>query len=60
MAEAEVQFRDGIRPVKGTESRVFAVNEDPSLARKVANFDGEERALRIANEDINRKNKQVG
>ena len=59
MAEADVQFGDGIRPVKTTQSRTFDVENDASLARQGANFDSEERALKITTDDLSRKHKQV-
>jgi hypothetical protein len=59
MAEADVQFGDGIRPVKTTQSRTFDINTHPSLAQRVAEYDSEEKAIKVANEDLNRKNKQV-
>jgi len=59
MAAAVVQFGDGIRPVKSMPSHALAIDEDPSLADKAADYDYEEKAIQIANDDLNRKNKQV-
>lgn len=59
MAEADVQFGDGVRPVKTTQSRTFDVENDASLARQGANSDSEERALKITTDDLSRKHKQV-
>lgn len=59
MAEAGVQFGDGIRPVKTTQSRTFDVNAHPALAQKAREYDSEEKAIQVANEDLSRKNKQV-
>ena len=53
------QIGDEIHPVKTTQSRVFPISEDPSLAAKAASYDHEEKAMQIANDDLNRKNKQV-
>ena len=55
----KIQFGDEIHPIKTTPSRVFPINEDPSLARKAAGYDYEEKAIQIANDDLNRTNKQV-
>lgn len=61
MAEADVQFGDGIRPVKTTHSRTFDISAHPSLAQRAraTEYDSEEKAIQVAKEDLNRKNKQV-
>jgi hypothetical protein len=60
MADHRIQFRDEIHPVKTSNSRVHPIEKSsPSIIEKEASYDEEEKALRIANEDLNRKKKQV-
>lgn len=56
---SHAQIGDEIHPVRTTQSRTFAIDEDPSLKRKAASYDHEEKAIQIADADLNRKNKQV-
>lgn len=52
-----IQFGEGIRPVKTATSQAY--NKDLSLSEKTGTYDLEERALRIADDDLNKKKKQV-
>ena len=55
-----IQFGDEINPVKTASSRVYSIaSKEPSLPEKAAGHDLEEKAVQIANEDLNRKRKQV-
>lgn len=60
MAESEtaqrIQFGEDIHPAKTAISKVY--NEDPSFPEKNG-FDIEDRAMQIANADLNQKKKQV-
>lgn len=60
MADSEtpqrIQFGEEIHPVKTSTSKVY--NKDASLSEKNG-FDIEDRALQIANADLNREKKQV-
>ncbi len=60
MADSEtaqrVQFGEDINPVKTATSNVY--NKDYSLSEKNG-FDVEDRAMQIANADLNQKKKQV-
>lgn len=60
MADSEtsprIQFGEDIHPVKTSTSKVY--NKDASLSEKNG-FDVEDRALQIANADLNQKKKQV-
>jgi KUP system potassium uptake protein len=60
MADSEtaqrIQFGEEIHPVKTATSKVY--NKDPSLSEKNG-FDIEDRAMQIANADLNQKKKQV-
>jgi KUP system potassium uptake protein len=60
MAESDIaqriQFGEEIHPVKPSTSKVY--NKDPSLSEKKS-FDVEDRAIQIANADLNQKKKQV-
>jgi len=60
MADANIsqhiQFGDEIHHVKTTSSKVH--NKDPSVSEKNG-LDIEDRAVQIANEDLNQKKKQV-
>jgi hypothetical protein len=51
-----IQFGEEIHPVKTGTSKVY--NKDPSLSEKNG-FDIEDRAMQIANADLNQKKKQV-
>jgi KUP system potassium uptake protein len=51
-----IQFGEGIHPVKTATSKVY--NKDPSFSEKNG-FDIEDRAIQIANADLNQKKKQV-
>jgi hypothetical protein len=57
-----VQFGEGIEPVKtknGATAYSQAYNGQPALNEKGEAVDVEDRAVQIANEDLNKKNKQV-
>ena len=60
MADSEppqhIQFGGEIHPVKTAASKVY--EKDPSLSEK-NDFDVEDRAMQIANADLNQKKKQV-
>ena len=51
-----IQFGEDIHPVKTASSKVY--NKDPSVSEKNG-LDIEDRAVQIANEDLNQKKKQV-
>jgi len=55
-SEPSQHIHFGIHPVKSAASKVY--NKDPSLSEKV-DFDVEDRAMQIANADLNQKKKQV-
>lgn len=56
-----VQYEEGIHPVKSkNESAHYSkALEEHALSEKNSSADLEERAVRLANADLNRKNKQV-
>jgi KUP system potassium uptake protein len=60
MADSEIpqhiQFGEEIHPVKTATSKIY--NKDDSLSEKNG-YDIEDRAMQIANADLNQKKKQV-
>ena len=54
-----IQFGDEISPVKKTVTSYSNANKDPSLSEKAGGYDLEERAIQIADQDLNQKKKQV-
>jgi len=61
MADGQrIQFGDDIHSVKQSESSPYATALDKSkMSQKVTGFDIEEKAVEIANADLNHKKKQV-
>jgi hypothetical protein len=62
MAESEnpqhIQFGDDINPAK-TPNSSYGYKQELAISEKPAGVDAEERALQIANADLNHKHKQV-
>jgi KUP system potassium uptake protein len=62
MADAlqRIQFGDEIHPVKSTGTTAYSgTRKDAFLSEKTGGYDLEEKAVNIANEDLNRKKKQT-
>ncbi len=62
MAESEnaqhIQFGDDINPAKAPNSS-YGYKQELAISEKLAGVDAEERAIQIANADLNHKHKQV-
>ena len=57
---SRIQFGEEIHPAKTGGSKVYSTaKRDPSLSENGGSYDVEEKAVQIANDDLNRKNKQV-
>lgn len=53
-----LQFEDGIHPIKTAGSRAYSISsKERPLPEKAGGYDLEERAVQIANDDLNRKKK---
>ena len=57
-----IQFRDEIKPVRSNRSNGLAFGDvlaESKVSQMASSYDFEEKALEIANEDLNKKKKQV-
>lgn len=54
-----IQFRDEIKPVRSNGLAFGDVLAESKVSQMASSYDFEEKALEIANEDLNKKKKQV-
>ena len=54
-----IQFGDEINPIRKTSTAYSNAVKEPSLSEKAAGHDLEEKAIQIADQDLNQKKKQV-
>jgi KUP system potassium uptake protein len=58
--QSHIQFGDEIRPVKSNGAPPYTtVLRDSKVSQRITSHDLEEKAVRLANEDLNTKKKQV-